>query len=399
VASDSPLPDSLTPGLPFLRLNHKALVFVLLACTGCAVHRPALQTWRLVKRDTGQVLVPPDISATDLAQRTLTVDVAGGHGVCPPTAGAIAINVRGKHARVTVTRDNLAAQPTGWLGTWAYQLEARHCLPPGEGMRLAGRIAESVPLEPTAAFHLLYPDDRQTGAVEIDPQMRLQVISPFLREAGVGLMADGPYTIKGDGYSLTVTGKSTENVLGYETALYAVQPNATRIGSTIAPLYADRNVQGKTERTPRPSFNYFHFPADAAFYRLFYKSEQNDFTALIIGARTPADLDQRTRILEASGASASCEKLDGGMCIAIPKEVAVHPLVTVTVNGAEVLMGRGGSVYQAIRRSGEQQPDTVLPRLTVYKPWNGRLIAVAFDPSDASILKLVLRGGETISWK
>jgi hypothetical protein len=215
----------------------------------------------------------------------------------------------------------------------------------------------------------------------------------------VGLMADGPYTIKGEGYSLQVTGKSTENVLGYETALYAVQPNAIRIGTTIAPLYADRSIQGKTERTPRPSFNYFHFPAAAAFYRLFYKSEQNDFTALVIGARTPAELDQSTRILEASGASASCEKLEGEMCIAIPKEVAVHPLVPVTVNGAEILVYRGGTVFQAIRRAGEQKPETVLQRLTVYKPWNGRLIAVAFDPADPTILKLVLRGGETISWK
>jgi hypothetical protein len=399
VTSDSRLRHSLTPLLPFFRINHSAILFAFLACTGCAVHRPAIQTWRLVKRDTGQILIPPDISATDLAQRTLTINVAAGHGVCPPTAGAIAIKVRGKHARVTVTRASLAEQPLGWLGTWAYQLEAQRCLPPGEGMKLAGRIAESVPLEPTAAFHLLYPDDKQTGAVEIDPQMRLQVVSPFLREAGVGLMADGPYTIKGEGYSLTVTGKSTENVLGYETALYAVQPKATRIGCTIAPLYADRNIQGKIERSLRPSFNYFHFPADAAFYRLFYKSEQNDFTALVIGARTPAELDQRTKTLQASGASASCEKLDGEMCIAIPKAVAVHPLIPVNVNGSEVLMYRGGTVFQAIRRAGEQQPDTVLPRLTVYKPWNGRLIAVAFDPSDASILKLVLRGGEAISWK
>ena len=49
-------------------------------------------------------------------------------------------------------------------------------------------------------------------------------------------------------------------------------------------------------------------------------------TALVIAARTPAELDQRTRTLEASGAAASCEKLDGDMCIAIPKAVAVHPL-------------------------------------------------------------------------
>jgi hypothetical protein len=32
-------------------------------------------------------------------------------------------------------------------------------------------------------------------------------------------------------------------------------------------------------------------------------------------------------------------------------------------------------------------------------PWNGRLVAVAFERSDEGILKLVLKGGENISWQ
>jgi hypothetical protein len=49
--------------------------------------------------------------------------------------------------------------------------------------------------------------------------------------------------------------------------------------------------------------------------------------------------------------------------------------------------------------AGAPQPNAVLPRLLVRKPWNGRPVNVAFDHADAAILKLALTGGESISWK
>jgi hypothetical protein len=132
---------------------------------------------------------------------------------------------------------------------------------------------------------------------------------------------------------------------------------------------------------------------------LLYKSGQTDFTGLVVAGRTPAELDQRTRVLEASGDSASCGKLGAEMCIAIPKDVAVNPLVSVTVNGAEVLVTRGAWVAGAIQAAGERQPKTLLRALTISKPWNGRMMPVAFDPQDAAILNMPLRGGEVVSWR
>lgn len=87
------------------------------------------------------------------------------------------------------------------------------------------------------------------------------------------------------------------------------------------------------------------------------------------------------------------------MCIAIPKDVAVNPLVSVTVNGAEVLVTRGAWVAGAIQAAGERQPKTLLRALTISKPWNGRMMPVAFDPQDAAILNMPLRGGEVVSWR
>jgi len=378
--------------------HRRGIALVFLACSACAVRQP-VSTWRLMQRDTGRVLIPPDVAGPDLAQRTITVDLGAGHRACPSTAEAIAIQIRGKHARLTVTRDTLAKQPPGWLGAWAVQLEEQRCLPPGNAVKLAARIADSIPLDPAAALRLLYPNGLQTGVVDLGAESRISVVTPLLREEGKGIMAEGPSTVTGSGNSLTVTGKSTDNLLGYETTIYALQPRPGQAGFAIVPLYTDRNVQGATERRPGPVTNYFRFPAGAAWYGLFYKADPNDFTALAVAARTPAELQRSIQTLRASGASASCQMLRDAMCIAIPREAGVNPLVHVTVNGAEVLVPRGATVFNAILTSGERQPNRVLPNLTVSKPWNGRPIPVTFDRADGAILQLGLRGGEAIAWR
>jgi hypothetical protein len=375
------------------------MVVAVLLSWGCAARRPVIQNWRLVKQDVGPRLIPPDVLKPGTAYRTVNTGIKRGKGPCPPADSALALQPRGKHLHVQVAGDALAKQPTGWLGQWAAQLEEHDCVAPGQGMKLAVHIAESIPLDPQDAFRLLYSDDKETGEVDVNPLIRLQVVGPLWRMEGVGLMAEGPYSVKGSGYSLQVTGKSTENLMGYETVYYAVQASAGAIGSTIVPLYSDRSIQGKVERLPTPTVNYFPISSSARFYRLFYKSGQNDFTAILIGAATPAELNSRTKAMKTSSLTAPCTGLSAELCVVIPKAVAVNPLIAVTVNQAEALMLRGATVFQAIRRSGQLQPNEVLSTLTVLKPWKSKLIPVDFNRSDPAILRLVLAGGEVISWR
>ena len=366
------------------------LIFVILLCGACAVHQPVTANWRLIRQGTGDVLIPPGIAKPDLAKRTFAVDLAAGHGPCPPS-----IRVKGKRVFVTVTRDMLLGQPQGWLTTWAAGIESQGCIAPGEGSILAAHIAESLPLDPALAFHLLYPNDRQSGQVDIVPPVRLQVVSPILRE---GAAPDAPILeTSGNGNSLTVTLKSSDNLIGYETAWYAAQSRTGGAGYTIAPLYAERHLKDTTERRAQPGTNYLQFPTDAAFYRLFYKSGQTDFTALVVAAPTRAELDRRIGILDAG--AASCDKLNGALCVAIPRRVAINPMVPVTVNGAEVMVAWGANVAEAIRNSGERQPESVISNLTISRLYNGHLTPVDFDHSSPSILHLNLTGGEAISWK
>jgi len=365
-------------------------IFAVLLCTGCAVHQPVTTNWRLTKQGTGDVLIPPGVSKPDLARRTFGVDLAAGHGPCPP-----AIRVKGKRVFVTVTRDMLLQQSQGWLTTWAAGIESQGCIAPGEGSTLAARVAESLPLDPALAFHLLYPNDRQNGQVDIAPPVRLQIVSPILRDdaAPDASILD----TSGNGNILTITLKSSDNLIGYETAWYAARARTGGAGFTIARLYAERHLKDTTERREQPATNYLQFPADAAFYRLFYKSGQTDFTALVVAAPTRAELDRRTAILDT--ASASCDKLNGNLCVAIPRRVAINPMVPVTVNGVEVMVAWGANIAEAIRNSGERQPEAVLPTLTISRLYDGHPTPVDFDHSSPSILRLNLTGGEIISWR
>src|ERR1039458_2376108 len=147
-----------------------ATLLLSMVTSGCAVR----QTYRLVNQGAGRVLIPPGISRPDVGQRTFTADIATGRGSCAPAEAGIAIQPRHGRVRVTVTRDPLLKQPPGWLSTWTAHAELQGCIAAGEGLKLAARIVESLPLDPRAAWRLLHADDRQTGYVDLGPETRLQ---------------------------------------------------------------------------------------------------------------------------------------------------------------------------------------------------------------------------------
>ncbi|HXI43932.1 MAG TPA: hypothetical protein VNH83_28375, partial [Bryobacteraceae bacterium] len=234
--------------------------------------------------------------------------------------------------------------------------------------------------------------------VDIGAHTQLELVSPIVRVGGSpGTQISKPVDISESGGALNVTLRGADNLGGYETAWYAVKPKADHAGFTIAPLYAERHVAGEIEHRPQPATNYFGFPAAAAFYRLFYKADRTEFTALLVAACTQAELEQSTRVLNEG--AAACEKLNRELCIAIPKGVGINPLVEVTLNGKVVAVPWRATVGEAIREGGETDPGAMLPRLAVYKPFGSRTAPVEFDRGSPAILQLILAGGEKISWR
>ena len=374
----------------------RAAAFLLAMVTsGCAVR----QTYRLVGQDASRILIPPGISKPNVGQRTFTAEIAPGHGSCASAEGAVAIQPRHGRLRVTVTRDPLLKRPPGWLSVWTAQGEAQGCIAAGEGLKLAARIVESLPLDPRAAWRLLHADDRQTGYIDLGPENRLQVVSPILRE---GVPPDAPILdasgLTGDGNKLTLTLTSTPNLVGYETAWYAIQPRTGRIGFAIAPLSAEKHIQGKVEPAASPTTNYLEFAPPAAYYRLFYKSDQGEVVEVVLAAPTRAELDRQTQAFH-SGPTL-CAQVPTQMCVVIPKRVALNPFLAITINGSESRVPVGSTVRAAIQATaGAKNVERPPLGLKVYKLYAGRPVPVEFNRASPGILGLVLNGGEKISWK
>lgn len=332
-------------------------------------------------------MVPPGVAKPEISQRTFDAHVVAGGGACPSSPGSIAIQAHKERARVTVTREMLRDRPAGWLSEWAADLESQGCIAPGAGPKLAEQIADVLPLDPSQNIHLLY-----SNQLDILPQMRIQVVSPILRDSK-GPILDAVQT-SGNGRSITASIRSSGNLLGYETALYDVQAKEDGTGVSIVPLYADRHVGDAVERRTEPAVSYFRFPPGAVFYRVFYEAQQTEYTAFVIAAGTRAELEQRTQALETG--AASCEKLE--MCVAVPKQVAINGLVRVTVNASKTWVNWGTMVGGVVRASPERDA-AILPKLKVQKLCGDKLAAVEFDHASPAILSLVLTGGESISWK
>src|SRR4029077_4416014 len=171
----------------------------------------------------------------------------------------------------------------------------------------------------SVAFRLLYSSQIDIGPQTEIEKLRLQVVSPVLRDGAPTDAAILDSTeLSGKGADLNLTVKVTADLVGYEVAWYGIRRKTDGVGFTIIPLYAERHsLTGETERRAAPTTNQLQFPENAAFYRLFYQAEQTDFIKLVIAAHTQAELDQRTKLLESG--RASCLQLNDELCLTIPK--------------------------------------------------------------------------------
>lgn len=345
------------------------LIAAVLFLTGCAAHRPVTANWRLTNQGSTDLLIPPG-AKPDLAKSTVAVAHRTTRS-CP--------------ARITVTRDMFLNQPEGWLTTYVSKLEAQGCIPRDQASLFPARLDESLPLDPATAYKSLYPKD-------LIPPVHFEITSPVVKDPND--TRDLVDVVGGTGLDLVV--KASDNLIGYEKALYAVRRKTAGPGFDIVPLRAERHVDSQVEQRTEPETNYLRFPPEAAFYRVVIKTDHTDFTALVVAAATRDELDRRAALLESG--SATCATLHNELCVTIPRRVAINAVLPVTINGAEVMMLRGSNLGDAIRNNGVRRPEDILPTLAVSRPFNGRPTPLEFDRSGNSVLRVPLMGGEVISW-
>jgi len=361
-----------------------AVALALAGCAGPAAYRYA-----------NHILIPPGVKSAAVSQRTVTVPVAAN---CSSSEDGLAMARRGHAIRLTIKTAPLLTHPPGWLSNWGTSLEKRGCLRIGDGGVLAARVAEVVPLDPRAAFNLVRPSVLTAGYVDVGPEHRLKVVGPILREgAPPGASAIESSQVTGSGGKLTVAVHTSKDFLGYETAWFGVQPLVGRPGSRIAVLSTEDNMGGKLTHPAKPRLDYFQFPADAAFYRLFYltRISKADHDIAVLAAPTQAELEELTQRFAAD--PEICATV-AGRCILIPRESAVVPHIVVTAAGSEIPVVTGGTVRDALKAAGVPKPEAVLPTLEVQRRYAGRLVRVLFNRGQPEILDLPLTGGEDIRW-
>ena len=325
------------------------------------------------------------------------MELVPGTGNCSRQGGPLEIRRRGNTVRVTATSADLAGKPAGWLRDWTTARESEGCLAAGEGLKLGERIVESMALDPAAAYRLMHADGRLTSYVDLGPEDRMQVDSPILRE---GAPADASVIettqIGGGtgGNTLNVEIRGSANLIGFETAWFAIRPKESGAGFQVTPLYADSHIRGAVERRPEPRVNYFRFRSDAGFYRMFYRGDR---TIILVSAATRVELDRETAALKED--VGACKAFPADTCVLVPQTVGMNALIAVVVNGQENSLAVGTTVRRAIAAAGERNPESVVARLKVRKMFEGKLAAVEFDPAGVDILNLALVGGEEISWR
>jgi hypothetical protein len=270
-------------------------------------------------------------------------------------------------------------------------------------MEFAARILESVPIDPSAAFRLLHADNVREGYVELGPENRLRTTAPIMRDESSpdGVIMEISAITGNDRGQLDVDLRVADKPVGVETSWYTLRPKTHGAGVTIVPLSAERSIGGKIEEAAAPLRNYFQFAPQIGFYRLIYKADvagKGAITEIVVGASDRLELEGRTQTVLAD--FDAYKVADPAVCAVIPRQVGLNTFLAVTVNGQETRLPIRPTVRAAIQAGGgPQRAEDVLPRLSILKPYSGKLAPVEFDRRTSEILEMILLGGEVITWK
>ena len=359
---------------------------VLTACGGPS-------TYRLVQSDGGLAMVPPRVKRADVSQRTVKLKA----NPCTPPDLTPPAESRGGKLRVPVDRSLLAEAPAGALVRWGVALESAGCLEPGQGYAAADRIARSTPLSPRQPRTLLNASERNDGYIDLRAGHRIRVAGPVFRDGappGAEVYREAePPRVEGGGITLTL--KKSPDVLGFEVDWYGVEAAAP--GVRIAPLSAERRIEGEELHLKSPTVNPFSFDPSAAFFRLMFLArleDDPDHDILMLAAPTPVELERRYKRIKADPTRCADEV---AFCVGAAKHVAFVPFVSVRANDRETHLAPGAVLRQALREAGVAAPESVVDSLTVWKPFGDRMARVEFDSDD--ILNLPLEGGERLVWQ
>lgn len=248
-----------------------------------------------------------------------------------------------------------------------FRKEMELCAGPEASAKVIEQMLSTVALPSGLAYRLQYGDYARTGWIDLDPQFRLRTLTP-------------------------VNG-------GYETAWYNL--TARKGGGVFLSLASveERSRDGSALKE-RPAADLLSLPDSTRYLRMYFRSWTiaGDRKIALLGARTPDELGASSGAFERDPAG-FCAVERAGVCITVPREVALSAEMRIVANGKEVMVPVGGTVRDALRESGVKDASGVLKTLQVLRPYRGDMVAVEFDRTKSTILGLVFLGGESLAWK
>jgi hypothetical protein len=380
------------------------LAVLLTVLSACTTRRMpvAAGPYHLEGAPAGYVLTPP----LPLRGRTLVLGEArtarGRDAQCGVALPEIGLQWRGRTAEVQVSEKTLgpqgpvaleggpvavvgeAVRDLSWWGRFREQLDAREaegCLKPREAARLAGRVLENLRVTPSLAYQLRYGNYAVRGYFDLEQQFVLKSVAPLLKP-GVARY------------------RTVDDVRGYETAYYDLKPRGGG-GLRVALKRVEQNVGGNLRGVRKPENEILKLPESAPYIRLFFRSwsVRGDRRIALLATPRLELLDPLTRKFEenAEGFCAAANPREA-VCISVPKEMVIGPELRVTANGREAFVPVGGSVMDVLRFVGVKPSPEVNARIHVTRPYAGAPAEVEFDRKAGDILRLVLVGGEVVSW-
>jgi hypothetical protein len=155
--------------------------------------------------------------------------------------------------------------------------------------------------------------------VDLRAGWRLRVVTPLLKSGGYRIRAAEQQT---SGSIVTIS--AGDELLGYETAFYAVEPRGA--GVRVRFLSAELTKGDETIQQRRPIERLFRLPRRARHVRLVFlrRLSNADHDMAVVAARDRAVLDARTRDVQADPGHA-CTESGPAHCSWIPAGIAVRP--------------------------------------------------------------------------
>lgn len=196
---------------------------------------------------------------------------------------------------------------------------------------------------------------------------------------GMGLELDGAYYREGS------PRRSLADYLGDEIATYQVGANGSLRLNSVSSLPA-----GKQPPRGQPAIQSLigRRNASSRYHRLFFRVVFSQTglprQAILVGARSAAELDQITRQL-----SAGRDSLCGERCDVLPAWSTAAAMIAITVNGIPRRVVWGSPI-------GSIAPHPA--HITLLRKNSGGVTSVPVNTSNPEALRLPLQHGDRITW-